>query len=85
MVPLFNYFNRQFFTHLGKSLTLDQKYDMLDPKLMIRDSVYPTYGSVGICSLLQHSYRYFAILNIFTKIFPALPSAHESNVDGYSG
>ena len=48
------YFNRQVFAQLEKALILEQKYDMLDPKLMIRDSVYPTYGSVGICSLLQH-------------------------------
>ena len=42
------YFNLQVFTNLEKALTLDQKYDLLDPKLMLQDSEYTTYGPVVI-------------------------------------
>ena len=37
------YFNLQVFTYLEKALTLEQKYKLLDPKLMLQGSEYPTY------------------------------------------
>ena len=46
------YFNRQVFTNLDKALTLEQKYELLGPKLMLQDSEYPTYKPVGIFSII---------------------------------
>ena len=31
------YFNRQVFTYLDRALTLDRKYELIDPKLMLQD------------------------------------------------
>ena len=50
------YFNLQVFTNLEKALTSEPKYELLEPKLMLQDSEYPTYGPVGIYSLLQREY-----------------------------
>ena len=78
-------FNKHVFTKLEKFLTLEQKYELLYPKLMLQDFEYPAYGPVGICSLLQSEYRYFVIRNICTAISLALTSAPESNLNGGSG
>ena len=48
------HFNRRVFTRLDRTLTLEQQYELLDPKLNLQDSEYLTYGPVGIYFLLHN-------------------------------
>ena len=64
------YFNKHISTQLEKSLTLDPKYELLDPKLMLQDSEYPIYRTVCICSLIQREYGYLVIHKMWTNISP---------------
>ena len=81
----FDYFNQQVFTHLGKALTLECKYKLLDPKLILRGSGYPTYDPVGIFSLLKCEYGYCVTRKMFTDIPPSLHSVHDINLAGDYG
>ena len=70
-----SYFNVQLFTRLEKSLTLEQTYELLDPKLRLQDSEYPTYGPASICSLIQSEYGDCVIRNIWTAVSHFLTSS----------
>ena len=55
------YFNRNLFIHLDKALTLEQKYELLDPKLMSQDYEYTT--------MVQWVYALFSRVNMETVSF----------------
>ena len=65
-----DYFNLHIFTNLDKALKLEKKYELLDPKLLLQDFEYSTYGPVGIWSILQREYGDCVIHNMSTTIYP---------------
>ena len=64
------YFNQRLFNNWDKALTLEQKYYLMDPKLIIQDSEYPIYGPVGMCSILHCEYGDFVILKMWNSLPP---------------
>ena len=50
------YFNRTMFTHLDVAYRMEDKYALKDPALLRQDPLYPKYGSIGICGILQEEY-----------------------------
>ena len=50
------YFNRTMFTHLDVAYRMEDKYALKDPALLRQDPLYPKYGPIGICGILQEEY-----------------------------
>ena len=75
------YFNRHIFNHFEKDLKLEQKYELLDPRLILQYYEYPTYGTGGIFYQLQREYGYCVIRKMWNAISPSIPSYTESNLD----
>ena len=51
------YFNRKVFSYLDSVTVMEDKVGASrDPQLMMKDLNYTTYGSIALCSLLQHEY-----------------------------
>ena len=50
------YFNRTIFTHLDIAYCMEYKYALKDPALLKQDPLYPKYGPIGICGIIQEEY-----------------------------
>ena len=66
-------FNRQVMDQYTMSDSLERRYEMKDPKLLLADPDYDKYGPVGCCSFLQEKYaiiftqkRWTALLESFS-------------------